>query len=104
MSNSVNIKAETKSISDAVATLKKKINEIQQIVTALNRAEKQLSSYWSGGAHDDFEAVFQSDINEIGKFLKEARNYQRDLEEIVKSYEENEEELTKRLSNRSYGK
>ncbi len=104
MSNSVTIKAQTQNISDAVATLKKKINEIQNIVVALNRAEKQLSSYWSGGAHDDFETAFQSDINEIGKFLKEARDYQRDLEEIVKNYEENEEELVQKLSNRSYGK
>lgn len=104
MSNHVTIKAQTQSISDAVTTLKQKINEIQNVVVALNRAEKQLSSYWSGGAHDEFEAAFQSDINEIGKFLKEARNYQRDLEEIVKNYEENEEQLTQRLNNRSYGK
>lgn len=101
MSNGVNVKAQTKSINDAAKTLKQKIQQMQQAVTALNRAEKQLGSYWSGGAHDDFEAAFRSDINAIGKFISEARDYQRDLEQIAKNYEENEKELVKMLSTRS---
>lgn len=101
---SVTVKVQTKELRSAASTVGTKITALENVVTALNNQIKTLNSYWTGGAHDAFVTAINSDINEINKFIAEAKDYKSDLTKIASEYETAESSNKSKLSARSYSK
>lgn len=100
----VTVKVQTKELTNAANTIKTKVTALENVVTALNAQIKTLNSYWTGGAHDAFVTAINDDINEINKFIAEAKDYQKDLTTIASAYEAAENSNKSKLSSRSYSK
>lgn len=98
----VTVKVQTNELRNASGTVGNKITALENVVMALHNQVKTLNSYWTGGAHDEFEKAINDDIKEINKFIAEAKDYKNDLVKIATEYENTEKASQSTLSKRTY--